>query len=237
MEKISERVYGFDADIRQNSKVLILGTLPSPKSLSHQKYFDNPTNKFWSILFLACGKTNEDSTSDDARARLLDEYSIAIWDVLESAIRETARDADLYDELPNNLPQLLANHSNLKLLLFHSNSAYKYFHRFFKNTTIPYIRVSSPSGLNRMGIEEKVAEWRAALSSVIPQLQTEHKLSWKAKPIADIIESKEENLQMANKQKSLVDRWAEDTSKPFNIVKPAPKKKPKLDKPSKKGYK
>ena len=75
---------------------------------------------------------------------LLKKYHIALWDVLDSAVRESSSDKDLMDERPNDLPRYLEEYPNIKLLLFHSNGAYKYFKRFFKNTAIPYICVSSP---------------------------------------------------------------------------------------------
>ena len=76
----------------------------------------------------------------------------------------------------------LEDYPSIKLLLFHSNSAYKYFKRFFKNTAVPYICISSPSGQNRKGTEEKATEWRTALSCAIPKLQGKSRLSWKEHP-------------------------------------------------------
>ncbi len=106
----------------------------------------------------------------------------ALWDILDSAVRETSSDKDLMDEKPNDLPHLLEDYPSIKLLLFHSNSAYKYFKRFFKNTAVPYICISSPSGQNRKGTEEKATEWRTALSCAIPKLQGKSRLSWKERP-------------------------------------------------------
>ena len=175
MEK--NRTYGLQEIINQDSEVLILGTLPGKKSLDSKKYYSDSSNKFWSILFQACGEPID--KSDEAKEKLLKKYKIAFWDILESAIRNTSSDEDIEDEIPNDLPQLLEDYPNIKLILFHSNDAYKYFKRFFKNTTVPYIRISSPSGQNRKNIQEKILEWKAALSSVIPELQTEHRLELK----------------------------------------------------------
>ena len=157
---LQERIQGLPPAIDKHSVVLILGTLPGQMSLAHGKYYADPSNKFWDILFIACGE--EVDKSDHAKESLLKKYNIALWDILDSAVRETS--------------------SNIKLLLFHSNGAYKYFKRFFKNTAIPYICVSSPSGQNRKGAEEKAEEWRAALSYAIPKLQGKSRLSWKERP-------------------------------------------------------
>lgn len=175
-----ERIRGLPASIDQTSVVLILGTLPGRMSLTAGTYYADPSNRFWDILFMACGEKID--KSDIAKKILLKKYNIALWDILDSAVRGTSSDKDLMEEKPNDIPRYLLEYPNIKLLLFHSNDAYKYFKHFFKNTAIPYICVSSPSGQNRKKAEEKAKEWKAALSCVIPQLQEESRLSWKDPP-------------------------------------------------------
>lgn len=174
---LPKRLYGLPARIDKSSVVLILGTLPGQSSLSLKKYYADPSNCFWNLLFLACGEKIEQS--ETAKETLLNKYHIALWDILESAVRDTSSDRDLISERPNDLPLCLAEYPNIKLLIFHSKDAYKYFKRFFKNSAVPYICVSSPSSQNRKSTEAKVIEWRAALSCVIPQLQDVPKLAWK----------------------------------------------------------
>ncbi len=190
MSEEIKRTKGLKEVIHQDSVVLILGTLPGQESIDRGEYYSDPTNKFWDILFQACGEPVDKSS--EAKNTLLQIYKIALWDILESAVRvktsdknpkkvsATSDDKSLKDEKPNNLPRLLAEYPNIKLLLFHSNNAYKYFRRFFTASTIPYICVSSPSGQNRKNINEKTLEWRAALSSVIPQLRMGHRLEQKS---------------------------------------------------------
>lgn len=174
---LKERIHSLPPHIDPDAAVLILGTLPGQMSIASGRYYADPSNKFWDILFMACGE--EVDRSDKAKEILLKKYRIALWDILESAVRDTSSDKDLRDEKPNDLPRCLNDHPNIKLLLFHSGDAYKYFKRFFKNTAVPYICVSSPSGQNRKSTEEKSEEWRAALSCAIPQLQGKDRLTWK----------------------------------------------------------
>ena len=196
MNNNQERIQGLPPSIDNYSAVLILGTLPGHMSLTHGKYYADPLNKFWDILFIACGE--EIDKSDQAKEALQMKYNIALWDILDSAVRGTSSDKDLMDEKPNDLPQLLEEYPNIKLLLFHSKSAYKYFKRFFKNTAIPYICVSSPSGQNRKGTEEKAEEWRAALSCVLPQLHGKSRLAWKSSQFHDIMVVYQEKEQLHN---------------------------------------
>lgn len=193
-EHLHERVNGLPAKIEHDSVVLILGTLPGKRSLMTGTYYADPSNKFWDILFMACGEKIE--KSDTARELLLKKYHIALWDILHSAVRDTSSDKDLLDEEPNDLPQYLAEYPQIKLLLFHSNDSYRYFKRFFKNTAVPYICVSSSSGQNRKSTLEKAEEWRAALSCAIPQLRTGPRLAWKGAPPRDIISSQGRGIDM-----------------------------------------
>ena len=92
---------------------------------------------FWDILFQVCGEKVD--KSDEAKDKLLEKYNIALWDILESAIRKdaltkkaTAKDKDLKDEKPSDLPQLLAEYPNIKLLVFNGGDTFKYFRRFYK---------------------------------------------------------------------------------------------------------
>lgn len=188
------RIKGLSASVDQNSTVLVLGTLPGRMSLTYGKYYADPSNKFWDILFIACGEKID--KTDQGKKRLLEKYHIALWDILASAVRKTSNDKDISDETPNNLPLFLSQYPNIKLLIFHSNDAYKYFKRFFKNTAVPYICVSSPSGQNRKSTLEKAAEWRAALSCAIPQLKNGLKLAWKGTPPYDIISLQERGIDM-----------------------------------------
>ena len=99
-EHLHERVNGLPAKIEHDSVVLILGTLPGKRSLMTGTYYADPSNKFWDILFMACGEKIE--KSDTARELLLKKYHIALWDILHSAVRDTSSDKDLLDEEPNN---------------------------------------------------------------------------------------------------------------------------------------
>ncbi len=132
------RIKGLSASVDQNSAVLILGTLPGRMSLTYGKYYADPSNKFWDILFIACGEKID--KTDQGKKQLLEKYHIALWDILYSAVRKTSNDKDISDETPNNLPLFLSQYPNIKLLIFHSNDAYRYFKRFFNNTAGPIFR-------------------------------------------------------------------------------------------------
>jgi len=188
MKETAERTYGLEPIIYEDSVVLILGTLPGKTSLEKGKYYCDSTNKFWDILFGACGESLQ--KTDEAKEALLKKYKIALWDMAHSAIRvkpsdknpeetiDTSSDKFIEEEQPNDLPRLLTKYSNIKLIIFNGKESSEYFHKYYKNTAIPYIWVASSSGARSVCFDEKLAEWKVALSSVIPQSQIKHRLEW-----------------------------------------------------------
>ena len=48
----------FKPSIDNNSKVLILGSMPGVKSLEEQQYYAHPQNRFWKVMGAICNKPN-----------------------------------------------------------------------------------------------------------------------------------------------------------------------------------
>jgi len=49
---MNERISSFPPIISENSKILILGSVPGIRSLQMQQYYAHPQNGFWKILFI-----------------------------------------------------------------------------------------------------------------------------------------------------------------------------------------
>lgn len=92
----------FDA----HSRVLILGTMPSPKSRENGFYYAHPQNHFWRVLAAVC----DDSVPRDnqARADFCHRHHIALWDVLHACRIQGAEDGSIRDPQPNDLRPLLS---------------------------------------------------------------------------------------------------------------------------------
>lgn len=45
-----KRIVGLDPIVFKDSRVLILGSMPSVISLKEQMYYANKTNRFWKVL-------------------------------------------------------------------------------------------------------------------------------------------------------------------------------------------
>ena len=93
------------------SRILILGTMPSPKSRQAGFYYMHPQNRFWSVLAevfdeqLACANTDPIT----ARCDFLLRHHLAMWDVLASCQIEGAADSSIKNAVPNDFTQIFEN--------------------------------------------------------------------------------------------------------------------------------
>ena len=101
-----QHVESFAPVIWEDSRVLILGTVPSPKSRENQINYGNPRNRFWPVL---AGLWDEDDPlTNEGRFDLLRRRHIALWDVLKSCDIKGASDASIANPVPNDIAQALA---------------------------------------------------------------------------------------------------------------------------------
>ena len=88
------------------SRVLVLGTMPSPKSREQGFYYAHPRNRFWTVLPALLGEPIPKSVSD--RKALVLRRHIALWDVLKSCTITGAADSSIKDPVPNDLRPILS---------------------------------------------------------------------------------------------------------------------------------
>lgn len=87
------------------SRVLVLGTLPSPKSRERGFHYGNPQNRFWKVIS-ALWEEDLPQTMDQRRD-LLARHHLALHDVLASARIRGASDASIADPVPSDLVPIL----------------------------------------------------------------------------------------------------------------------------------
>lgn len=87
------------------SRVLVLGTMPSPVSRARAFYYANPTNRFWPVMARLAGVPLPQSNEE--RSALALDNRIALWDVLRSCRIVGASDAAIRDPEPNDIAGLL----------------------------------------------------------------------------------------------------------------------------------
>ena len=88
-----------------SSRVLILGTMPSPASREAGFYYAHPQNRFWRVLAKLFDEPLPQTTAERTAFAL--EHHLALWDVLASCEIAGASDASITNPRPNDLSLVL----------------------------------------------------------------------------------------------------------------------------------
>lgn len=156
----NKRIHSFGPIVDEATKVLILGTMPSIKSLEHQEYYGNKQNVFWKLLFAIFEQEyTEDYTF---KVSWLRSKQIGLWDVLQSCERKSSLDSDIIEEQANDIEGLLMQYPKIKTIAFSSQKARQYFTKYIGEIEgVSLLTLPSPSGANaRMSFQEKVSHWQ-----------------------------------------------------------------------------
>lgn len=95
----------FNPIVDSESRVLILGTMPSPKSRENGFYYGHPQNRFWKVI--ADILNEEVPPTNEAKTEFLHRHHIALWDVLKSCEIKGADDSSIKNPIPNDLTEVL----------------------------------------------------------------------------------------------------------------------------------
>ncbi len=101
-----DRVQSFDPVVWDDSRVLVLGSVPSPASRERRINYGHPRNRFWPVV--AALWDERDPQTAEGRLALIRRHRIALWDVLESCEITGASDATITDPVPNDIARVLA---------------------------------------------------------------------------------------------------------------------------------
>lgn len=142
-----------------NSKILILGSMPSVKSREVGFYYAHPQNRFWFILERLFNVNL--NTEKEKRKFLLDNF-IALWDVFESVQIQGSSDASIKNGILNNF-DIILNNCNINAIFTTGKAAYNALVKNL-NTNIPIIYLPSPSSANAsISLETLVAKYQIIL--------------------------------------------------------------------------
>lgn len=126
-----------------NSKILILGSMPSIKSRELNFYYANTTNRFWKIFEILF---NTKLTTNEEKITLLHKNHIALFDVFKNVDINKSSDNSIKNYTLNDLSPI-TNNNKIKAIFITGKKAYE---TFIKNNSldIKVFYLPSPSGAN-----------------------------------------------------------------------------------------
>lgn len=152
----------FEPVYDENSRILILGSLPSVKSREQGFYYGHPQNRFWRVLARLL-EWEEPATIEEKKAMLL-KNKIAIWDVLESCDIKGSSDSSIKNAVAADIPGLLKK-TKIEKIYVNGTTAGKYYKKYiWPLTGVEAIVLQSTSPLNcRYDIEKLAENWSVIL--------------------------------------------------------------------------
>ena len=146
----------FDAFFDKDSRVLILGTIPSPKSREQGFYYGHPQNRFWKVL--ADVLDEEFPQTVEERKGFLKRNHIALWDVLESCEIKGASDVSIRNARPNDMNRILQAADIRAIFATGAKAAQLYKKLCFPECGVEAVRLPSTSPANCGCSYEKLRE-------------------------------------------------------------------------------
>lgn len=130
----------------KESRVLILGSFPSPKSRAQGFFYGHPQNRMWKVLSAVFEEPVPASIEE--KKAFLHRNHIAMWDVLASCEIEGASDTSIKEEKPNCLTPILET-ADIKAIFTTGSAAAKFFRKYdAENCNVPHFQLKSTSPAN-----------------------------------------------------------------------------------------
>ncbi len=162
MMKAERITHIFDPVFDSESRILILGTMPSPKSRELGFYYSHPRNRFWPVLAKIFGKNVPETPEEKANFAL--EHKIALWDVLKECDIEGSSDSSIKNAVPNDI-SIILNSADIEAVFTTGATAAKLYKKFIEpKTGISAIALPSTSPANaKVKFEELCEEYKIVL--------------------------------------------------------------------------
>jgi hypoxanthine-DNA glycosylase len=150
-----------------DSRILILGSIPSPQSVRYGFYYSNPRNHFWPILAnltrMPLPVTPEEKLS------FLQRSGIALWDVLASCRIRGASDSSIKTPEVNPVDQLLKQ-TRIHHLFTTGKTATELYRKYLLPKTgmqTTYLPSTSPANCANFTFEELLEIWGRHLNPLL----------------------------------------------------------------------
>ncbi len=157
----------FEPVFDTGSRVLVLGTMASPKSREAGFFYGHPQNRFWKVMGQVFDVA-EPVTTEERTAFLLD-HRIALWDVLAACDIEGASDASIKNPVPSDLGRIFDS-AQIRAVYTTGKKAYELFLRYqVLPEGVELVGLPSTSPANaRASIGDLVASYRVLLRHTLP---------------------------------------------------------------------
>ena len=158
------------------SRILILGTMPSPASRAAGFFYMHAQNRFWPVLaqifgeeFLHRNNDTDKKAAIEERIAFLERRHIALWDVLSECEITGASDSSINKELPNDFSEILAA-SKIAHIFCTGKTAFNLYKKHCSqkySTPLSYLPSTSPANQAAWPTEKLTEEYKREILKFI----------------------------------------------------------------------
>lgn len=176
----------FNPVFNEQSRILILGSLPSVKSRENHFYYGHPQNRFWKLLAMLCQQYEQQKTKETQRLyakremeadgeaaapqtieekkKLLYDYKIALWDVIARCDIIGSSDSSIKNVIPNDMHKII-DFAPVERIYANGGKAYELYMRYcYPACGREIIKLPSTSPANAAFTMDKLlSEWNVIM--------------------------------------------------------------------------
>jgi hypoxanthine-DNA glycosylase len=155
-----DKIKAFNPIVGEQPQILILGTMPSVKSLEYEEYYGYGRNQFWRIMGDLFGFERDDDY--ELRKIRITENGIAVWDVISSCERKGSLDKDIKNAEYNDIIGFIKGHPSIIKVVLNGGKARDIYKKRFEPylSDIETIALYSTSPANAISYERKFGQWK-----------------------------------------------------------------------------
>lgn len=163
-KKYEHIVHPFPPLYDENSKILILGSLPSVKSREQMFFYGHPQNRFWKVIAAVTGEAVPETIEE--KKELLHRNHIALWDTIYSCDIIGSSDSSIKNVVPTNLEPII-RHSRIDHIYCNGNTSGKYYQKYQQQTLgMEAVTLPSTSPANAaFSLEKLIDRWSCCIDT------------------------------------------------------------------------
>lgn len=144
------------------SRVLLLGSIPSPKSREAGFFYGHPRNRFWPVLAAVLGEPTPQTI--EQKRELCLRHHVALWDTIARCDIAGASDTSIRNAVPNDIGRLLHETQITRIFATGGKSAALYRKLIEPKTGVPITALPSTSPANAAwSLERLIDAYRVIL--------------------------------------------------------------------------
>ena len=155
----------FEPVFDRESRILLLGTMPSPKSRELGFYYGHPRNRFWQVIADVLNENLPITTEE--KIKLCHRHHLAVWDVLASCDIHGADDSSIRNPVPNDMSRIF-DHAPIQAIFTTGGKAFSLYQKYcYPKTQMAAISLPSTSPANCRTSYEQLREAYAVIAGYV----------------------------------------------------------------------